>query len=71
MRSQAAVARDFASVDTALLRRYYLLFFIDITTREVYFAGITTNPTREWTIQEARNLFLRHRDQFAGSRARA
>ena len=46
LRSQAAVACDFASVDTALLRRYYLLFFIDVTTRE-------------WTTQAARNLFLK------------
>ena len=35
LRSQAAVACDFAAVDTALLRRCYPLFFIDITTREV------------------------------------
>ncbi|MCP3994753.1 MAG: transposase [bacterium] len=45
LRSQAAVACDFATIDTAFLRRYYLLFFIDITSREVFYAGITTNPT--------------------------
>ena len=33
LRSQGAVACDFATVDTALLRRFYLLFFIDITNR--------------------------------------
>jgi transposase InsO family protein len=69
LRSQAAIACDFASVDTALMRRYYLLFFIDITTREVFFAGITAHPTGPWTTQAARNLFLRHPDRFAGSRA--
>ena len=69
LRSQAAVACDFATVDTALLRRYYLLFFIDITTREVFYAGITTNPTGPWTTQAARNLFLRHPDRFSGTRA--
>jgi transposase InsO family protein len=69
LRSQAAIACDFASVDTALMRRYYLLFFIDITTREVFFAGITTNPTGPWTSQAARNLFLRHPNRFANSRA--
>ncbi|MGB5760262.1 MAG: integrase core domain-containing protein [Acidimicrobiales bacterium] len=31
LRSQAAIACDFATVDTALLRRYYLLFFVDGT----------------------------------------
>ena len=58
-RSQAAVAFNFATVDTALLRRYYLLFFIDITNREVLYGGITTNPTGAWTTQAARNLFVR------------
>ena len=36
LRSQAAVACDFATIDTALLRRYYLLFFIDIERHEVF-----------------------------------
>ncbi len=45
LRSQAAVACDFATIDTALLRRNYLLFFIDLTTREVFLADITTNPS--------------------------
>ncbi len=44
LRSQAAVACDFARIDTAFLRRYYLLLFIDVTSREVFYAGITTNP---------------------------
>ena len=46
LRSQAAIACDFATIDTAPLHRYYLLFFIDVTTREVFFAGITANPSR-------------------------
>lgn len=69
LRSQAAVACDFATIDTALLRRYYLLFFIDITTREVFFAGITANPTGGWTTQAARNLFLAHADRLADAQA--
>jgi transposase len=69
LRSQAAIACDFVTIDTALLRRYYLLFFIDVSTREVFFAGITANPTGAWTTQAARNLFLRHHDRLAGSRA--
>ena len=32
LRSQAAVACDFATIDTVTLRRFYLLFFIDIAT---------------------------------------
>jgi transposase InsO family protein len=69
LRSQAAVACDFATVDTALLRRYYLLFFIDVTTREVFYAGTTANPTGPWTTQAARNLFLCHADRFSGAQA--
>ena len=69
LRSQAAVACDFAHVDTALLRRLYVLFFIDITTREVTLAGITTNPTAAWTVQAARNLFLVHGDRLANTKA--
>jgi hypothetical protein len=40
LRSQAAVACDFATIDTVTLRRLYLLFFIDIPTRTVYLGGI-------------------------------
>ena len=69
LRSQAAVACDFFTVDTALLRRYYVLFFIDIPTRRVFFAGVTANPTGAWTTQAARNLFLRYADQITSARA--
>ncbi len=69
LHSQAAVACDFLTVDTALLRRYYVLFFIDVTTREVFFAGVTANPTGAWTAQAARNFFLRRGDRLAGARA--
>ena len=69
LRSQAAVACDFVTIDTALLRRYYLLFFIDITTREVFSSEVTTNPTGAWTTQAARNLFLCHAKQLADTRA--
>ena len=63
------MACDFATIDTVMLRRYYLLFFIDVTSREVFFAGITTNPTGPWTTQAARNLFLRHSGRLSDARA--
>ena len=69
LRSQAAVACDFATIDTAFLRRYYLLFFINVTSREVFYAGITANPTGPWTTQAARNLFLRHSERLDAARA--
>ena len=69
LRSQAAVACDFVTVDTALLRRCYLLFFIDITNREILYGVITTNPTGAWTTQAARNLFLHHPQRLTHTRA--
>lgn len=69
LRSQAAVACDFVTIDTALLQRFYLLFFIDVTTREVTFGGITPNPTAAWTIQAARNLFLLQGEKLADAKA--
>ena len=60
MRAQAAsvVACDFFCVETALLRRYYVLFFIELQTRRVHLAGATTNPDGRWVTQQARNLSL-------------
>ena len=69
LHSQAAVACDFFTIDTALLRRYYVLFFIHIPTRQVFYAGTTANPTGTWTSQAARNLFLDHADQLTDARA--
>ncbi len=69
LHSQAAVACDFFTVDTAFLRRYYVLFFIKVNTREVFFAGTTANPTGAWTTQAARNLFLTHANQLDSARA--
>jgi len=69
LHSQAAVACDFFTVDTAFLRRYYVLFFIKVRTREVIFAGITANPTGAWTTQAARNLFIGHAEGLEDPRA--
>ena len=60
LHSQAAgiLAHDFFRVDTVLLRRVYVLFFIEFETRRVHLAGITRNPTGSWVAQQARNLAL-------------
>jgi transposase InsO family protein len=34
---------------------YYVLFFIELPTRAVRIAGITTNPSEPWMLQLARN----------------
>jgi transposase InsO family protein len=52
-------ATDFLTVEVLTLTglvTHYLLFFIDIATRSVHIAGITTNPDTSWMLQVARNL---------------
>lgn len=56
--AKAVIATDFACVDAALLRRFHVLFVIEVATRRVHLAGITTNPNGPWTTQAARNLLM-------------
>jgi hypothetical protein len=55
LHSQAAVACGFFTIDTALLRRYYVLFFIHIPTHQVFYAATTANPTGAWAL-DARSV---------------
>jgi hypothetical protein len=58
LRQQAAsmLACDFFTVETISLRRFYVLFFIELESRRVHLAGCTTNPSGAWVAQQARNL---------------
>jgi hypothetical protein len=60
------LACDFFTVDTVLLKRLYVLFFIELDTRKVFVTGVTAQPTGAWVVQQARNLSfeLDQRAQF-------
>jgi putative transposase len=65
LRAQAAsiLECDFLTVDTLFLKRFYVLFFIELATRRVHLAGITTNPDGRWVTQQARNLLMELGDE--------
>ena len=50
------LACDFFVVESIFLRRYFVLFFVELGTRRVHLAGITTNPNGRWVAQQARQL---------------
>jgi putative transposase len=51
-----AHARGFLAVDTVRLHVLYALFFVEVQTRRVLVAGCIAHPTRDWVVQQARNL---------------
>jgi len=51
-------------VDTVLLKRLYVLVFIEHGTRRMHLGGVTAHPTGDWTVQQARNLAIRLGERF-------
>ena len=62
------LAVDFLHVDTVLLKRMYVLVFIEHGSRRMHLGGVTAHPTGDWTVQQARNLALTLGERFESIR---
>jgi len=49
-------ASDFATVTTATLQTYYIVFFLEIGTRRIIHWNVSTSPDEAWVAQQFRNL---------------
>src|SRR5215207_989751 len=60
LRAQAAgiIATDFFTVETVRLKTLYVLFFIELHTRQVRLAGVTDHPNGPWVVQRAREFSM-------------
>ena len=56
--AHAIIACDFLVVETVLLKRLYVLVFIEHRTRRLHLGGVTEHPTGAWAVQQARNLAM-------------
>jgi putative transposase len=56
IQAETILACDFFTVDSVLLRRLYVVFFIEVDTRMVFGTGVTAHPSGAWVVQQARNL---------------
>lgn len=53
---QQMLACDFFTIETASLKTLYVLFFIELGTRQVHLAGCTEHPNTVWVTQQARQV---------------
>ena len=70
LKAQASgiIACDFFTVETALLKTLYVLFFIEIGTRRVHLTLATSNPDAGFVTQQARNLAMNLSDARASTK---
>ena len=62
------LACNFFTVETLWLKSLYVFFFIELGTRRVHLAGITSNPDSAWVTQQARQFMWKldeHDDAFS------
>jgi len=53
-------ACDFLTVTTATRRTYYVLFFIEISTRRIVYWSVSEHPDGNWVAQHFRDLSIVH-----------
>jgi transposase InsO family protein len=56
------LAVDFFTVDTVFLQRLYVLFVLEMVSRQVHVLGVTPQPAGAWVSQQARNLLMELED---------
>ncbi len=66
--AEGIVACDFFTVETIWLKTLYVLFFIQLSTRQVTVAGVTARPDAAWVTQQARNAAMDLDDRQVATR---
>jgi putative transposase len=56
--AEGIVACDLFTVETIRLKTLYVLFFLQLSTRQIVAAGVTAHPDTAWVTQQARNTAM-------------